>query len=55
MHIALTCGKGKAVKEDAKIEDGLVKNKRFTPTLEESMDFKPDGQMSKATVLISME
>ncbi|KAF3037822.1 hypothetical protein E8E12_007224 [Didymella heteroderae] len=52
---ALTCGKGKAVKEDAKIEDVLVKNKRFTPTLEESMDFKPDGQMSKATVLISME
>ncbi|KAJ4381669.1 hypothetical protein N0V86_003033 [Didymella sp. IMI 355093] len=52
---AFTCEEGKAVKEDAKIDDILIKNKRFASTLGESTESKPESRMSKATVLISME
>ena len=52
---ALTCEKGVAVKEDVKIEDVLVKNKRFFPTFKESIEVNQGGGLSKAVVLVSMD
>jgi hypothetical protein len=52
---AFTCEEGNVAKEDAKVDDVLVKNKRFAPTLGESIELTPESKTSKATVLISME
>ncbi|KAJ8115704.1 hypothetical protein OPT61_g2703 [Boeremia exigua] len=52
---ALTCENEKAVKDDAKVDEVLVKNKRFLPTFQEIIDFKPDMQLKKAVVLLHAE
>ena len=50
---ALFCQEPAALKEGAKIEDVLCKNKRFHPTFEESTkDSLPGSAVSKAVVLL---
>lgn len=52
---ALTCQGPEAVTEDSKMEDVLVKNRRFLPTFQESSTFPPIAQLSKAVVLLLAE
>lgn len=52
---ALVCQDPVAITDGTKIEDVLVKNKRFLPTFQESRPLPPNVQLSKAVVLIQMD
>ncbi|KAF3006429.1 hypothetical protein E8E13_001589 [Curvularia kusanoi] len=54
MFPALLCEKGEAINDGMKIEDVLVKNRRFFPTFEEDLQLDSVTHVSKAAVLVRM-
>ncbi|KAF3050450.1 hypothetical protein E8E11_009715 [Didymella keratinophila] len=52
---ALTCQDPQAITEGSKIDDVLVKNRRFLPTFQEISTAPPNVQLSKAVVVLQAE